>query len=53
MIEAGWTTTSSFSLSETYEAPEEMQQSIFIGPAAAGGLLGRGGEMAPEGALRR
>lgn len=27
-------------VSETYKAPEEMQQSIFIGPAAGGGLLG-------------
>lgn len=51
MTEARWTTTSLFSLSETYKAPEEVQQSIFIGPTAGGGLLGRGGEMAPEGAL--
>lgn len=27
-------------VSETYKASEEMQQSIFIGPAAGGGLLG-------------
>lgn len=25
---------------DTYKAPEEMQHSIFIGPAAGGGLLG-------------
>lgn len=37
----------------TYEAPEEMQQSVVTRAAAAGGLLGRGAQVAPEGALQR
>lgn len=42
-----------WSCRETYEAPEEVDHGVLVGAAAGGGLLRRGGQVAPEGALRR